>query len=70
MHGIPAHKYEPIVTDVSVNDWLYSTVTISPWPGASVAITLSTRGLTRENAEATALEQWRRISALILEGRT
>lgn len=66
----PEHEYEPIVTGVTVNDWLYPSVTISPWPGASVTITLSTRGLSEEDAQVRALEQWKRISALILEGGT
>lgn len=64
----PEREYEPIVTGVSTNDWLYHSVTISPWPGASVTITLGTRGLSDEEAQVRALEQWKIISALILRG--
>ncbi len=61
----PERVYEPIAIDVTYNDWRYPVVTISPWPGARVAITLSIRGLTDAEAKVRALEQWELISALI-----
>lgn len=64
----PAREYQPIVVDVSYNQWGYQVVTISPWPGARISITLSISGLTREEAEVRALEQWEGLKALILEG--
>ena len=61
----PEHAYEPIAIDVTYNDWRYPVVTISPWPGARVAITLSIRGLTDAEAKVSALRQCELISALI-----
>ena len=61
----PEHAYGPIAIDVTYNDWRYPVVTISPWPGARVTITLSIRGLTDAEAKVRALEQWELISALI-----
>ena len=60
----PEHEYEPIATDVTYNDWRYPVVTISPWPGAHVIITLALRGLTDEEAKVRALAQWKLISTL------
>lgn len=61
----PEHVYEPIAIDVAYNHWRYPVVTISPWPGARVSITLSIRTLTDEEAKVSALEQWQLISSLI-----
>lgn len=48
--------YEPVVLDVTVNDWLYQVVTISVSPGRVVSITLIERGQPREQAIRQALE--------------
>lgn len=66
---IPEHEYEPVVVDVSYNPWGYQVVTISPWPGGRVAITLTIAGLTEAEAQVTALEHWESIKDLILKGR-
>lgn len=67
---IPKQHYEPIVIDVSINEWLYQVVTLSPWPGGRVSITLGIRGLTDAEAQVRALQQWELISPIILKGRT
>lgn len=64
----PKQNFDPIVTDVSLDKWGYQTVTISPWPGVRMIITLSSGALDRETAEVRALEQWDIISPLILGG--
>lgn len=65
----PKQVYEPIATHVAYDKWGYQTVTISPWPGARMIITLSISGLSDEEAKVRALEQWAIISPLILDGR-
>lgn len=57
-----SEKYEPLVIDVSYNDWRYPIVTLSVYPGGRVTVTLVTRGLDEKEASDQALSLWRAIN--------
>lgn len=57
-----SRKYQPLVIDVSYNDWRYPIVTLSVYPGGRVTVTLATRGLDEKEASDQALLMWKALN--------
>lgn len=57
-----SREYEPLVIDVSYNDWRYPVVTLSVYPGGRISVTLINRGLEPEEAADLALSMWKTIN--------